>query len=361
MSVTITIRKPAGLCEKGKRANNEDSVYPSLDKRNLNHHLFMVCDGVGGATKGEIASKLACETFSSLFQKTVYSDPPFIDSVLKIVEDGFQEYIEDNPSATGMATTLTLLHFHGNGATVAHIGDSRIYHIRNGKILYRSEDHSFVQELVKAGIISPEEARSHPKRNVISRAIQGKQNRTNADTFILQDIQAGDFFFLCSDGILESVTEHDLCGLLISPISNSQKIAQIKKMCVANSRDNFSCYLIEIANCSGNVDEEFESPKPSPSQIETTQSPSAGPSITEDRPTSLIEVAGRGDGITLITPPQSSRFKETITTPSVIKQEEAQKKERLHAGQGNNYSWLIIALPIGLLIAGLFYYFFINK
>ena len=367
MSIKITLRKPpVGLCEKGRRANNEDAIYPTLDKRSVDEHLFLVCDGVGGAAKGDVASKLVCETVSSLFQKATLSDPSFVGSVLKIVEDGFQEYTEDNPLATGMATTLTLLHFHGNGATVAHIGDSRIYHIRNGEILYRSEDHSFVQGLIKAGIISPEEARTHPRRNVITRAIQGSLNRTTADTYILQDIKAGDYFFLCSDGILESLTDPELCALLISPITNTQKIAHIKKLCAAHCRDNYSCYLIEIARCSGSIDEDSLLPSP-PHSVEfqdDNEKEEESPIFQHqeesalDSPTSIIEIGGRADAVTLITPIQSSRFKDVAAAIPVPEAETLENDSPLPQA-AYNFKGLLLLLIIAVSIGLIFYYFFI--
>jgi PPM family protein phosphatase len=379
MAISITIRKPAGLCEKGKRANNEDSIYPSLDKRSANEQLFMVCDGVGGAAKGDVASKLVCETFSSLFKKATQSDPPFVGSVLKVVEDGIQEYIEDNPIAAGMATTLTLLHFHSNGATVAHIGDSRVYHIRKGEILYRSEDHSFVQGLIKEGIITPEEARKHPRRNVITRAIQGSKNRTVADTHVIHDIQTGDYFFLCSDGILESVSDEDLCALLISPISNQQRIAQIKKLCTAHSRDNFSCYLIEVARCSGSLDEnnhsvplmseeihpeeeeEEEEAMLEPHQEESLPLYNQRQEMPLDSPTSFIQVERRADPVTTITPMHSSQFKETVTAHDPIPEVKIPQAPRPVAQEEEDkFKWIFLFLLL-VLFGFLIYFFYSNN
>ena len=339
MSINMTIRKPVGLCEKGRRANNEDSMYPTLDEGTVEDRLFIVCDGVGGAAKGDVASKIACETFSNLFQKATISDPHFVESALKKVEDRFQEYTENNPNAAGMGTTLTLLHLHNNGATVAHIGDSRIYQIRNGQILYRSEDHSYVQDLVKSGIISPEQARTHPKRNVITRAIQGNLHRTQADTYIIQDIQAGDYFFLCSDGILESITDPQLCMLLTEPMTNEEKIKQINTLCETHSRDNYTCYLIEIADCTGNIDHE---------SIGTHPSGYFNKANLMNTPSSIVEFDNRDDAVTLITPIQSSRFKQAQSKPTL--QTNIEKRETPPIQQTNYWLWSIICGLVGFII-----------
>ena len=339
MSINMTIRKPVGLCEKGRRANNEDSMYPTLDEGTVEDRLFIVCDGVGGAAKGDVASKIACETFSNLFQKATISDPHFVESALKKVEDRFQEYTENNPNAAGMGTTLTLLHLHNNGATVAHIGDSRIYQIRNGQILYRSEDHSYVQDLVKSGIISPEQARTHPKRNVITRAIQGNLHRTQADTYIIQDIQAGDYFFLCSDGILESITDPQLCMLLTEPMTNEEKIKQINTLCETHSRDNYTCYLIEIADCTGNIDHE---------SIGTHPSGYFNKANLMNTPSSIVEFDNRDDAVTLITPIQSSRFKQAESKPPL--QTNIEKKEAPPIQQTKYWLWILIGGLVGFII-----------
>ena len=113
-----------------------------------------------------------------------------------------------------MATTLTMVSVGASGITLAHIGDSRIYQFRQGEIIYQTEDHSLVNSLVKLGKISKEEALTHPQKNVIIRAIQGSEHPTEADVVLLKDIQAGDYFFMCTDGVLERGS-HTLCFRMI--------------------------------------------------------------------------------------------------------------------------------------------------
>ena len=129
---------------------------------------------------------------------------------------------------------------------IAHIGDSRIYHLRKGKILYRTEDHSLVNSWLKLGLITQEEAINHPKKNVILRAIQGKKRPTEAEVSIITDVQAGDIFLLCSDGVVESFTDEELESLFSTrcPLENYKEI--LVEKCLQKSRDNFSFYLLPV-------------------------------------------------------------------------------------------------------------------
>ena len=245
----IELHPPLALHEQGQRDGNEDSIYPSIDKLGTiaNSMFFLVCDGVGGAEKGEEASRIACETFAeSLKWKENVMESDITNALLQ-TEQAFDTYLENHLEAKGMATTLTLVFFDSEGALLAHIGDSRIYYLRQGRILFQTTDHSLVNELIVNNIISAEDAASHPKRNVVSRAIMGSQRPTKADISHISDIQAGDYFFLCSDGILESVTDAQLAFILgENQFSEEDKLSQIFTLCQQNSRDNYSAYLLRV-------------------------------------------------------------------------------------------------------------------
>jgi serine/threonine protein phosphatase PrpC len=260
MPMIFQLHQPYALNEKGRRSNNEDSVYPKKGFASDQDRAFLVCDGVGGQAKGEIASKIVSEIFGEALRQTRASESHYIEAVLQQVEDELQYYTQTHAESLGMATTLTMVHFHDNGVSVAHVGDSRIYQIRNGQIIYKSEDHSFVNELVRAGVITPDQASTHPQRNVITRAIQGNEKRTSSDVYVLQDVAPNDYFFLCTDGVLESVNDASLCQILTSPLSNEDKNEAILRLCEANSRDNFSCYLLQVENCQGAPDCVYEQP-----------------------------------------------------------------------------------------------------
>jgi hypothetical protein len=155
-------------------------------------------------------------------------------------------YLEQNPQASGMATTLTLLRIRDNGIFASWVGDSRIYQFRKGKIIFQSRDHSWVNDAVDAGIITHEESINHPKSNIITRAIQGAQKPTQADEVQLTDIDAGDYFFLCSDGVLETWDDVELSALFALDIPIQQITQKIKDECAKISRDNYTAIIFKI-------------------------------------------------------------------------------------------------------------------
>lgn len=245
----IEIHPPLAIHQIGQRENNEDAIYPIFGKAAVNDKLFLVCDGVGGATKGEVASQLATQSFADFFKKNAVevSDETLINQVLDFVQDQFDAYIEANPTAKGMGCTLTLLHLHEGGASIAHAGDSRVYHIRNGKIQWQTEDHKMVTEMLKAGVLTPEQAANHPQSNIISRAIQGKTVKSvKADFKLIENIEPNDYFFMCTDGVLESISDNLLEDIIGNAENDEEKIKLIQQICQGQSKDNFSAYLIKI-------------------------------------------------------------------------------------------------------------------
>ena len=236
----IKITKQGYITELGKRVNNEDNC------GYISGSAFVVCDGVGGAEKGEIASDITTRCFIESFQENPVADA---NDVLQIAEDKLSRYIEQNPDAMGMATTLTLSHIRENEIYVAWCGDSRVYQFRRGQIVFKTTDHSWVNEALKSGIITPEEAINHPKSNIITRAVQGTHKPTSADTVLLTDIQQGDIFMHCTDGVLESWTDDDLSALFASENEPEKILQVIKEECSKYSKDNFTAivYLVDEA------------------------------------------------------------------------------------------------------------------
>lgn len=250
-SVTA-IYPPIGFSERGRRDNNEDYVLPAPGKAVIQDRLFIVCDGVGGAQRGELASLLAGEAMFRYFKThpNVPVTAPFVRSALQSVEEAFDQAIASEPDAnlTGMSTTLTVLSLHDQGVTIGHVGDSRVYHIRGEAILHQTTDHSLVNELIRAKQITPEEALSHPRRNVITRAIQGSGRPSSITVYITQDIAPDDYFFLCTDGVLECLKNEDLLRIVsTATLTDSQKVSHILRTCSDGSRDNYSGYLIRVA------------------------------------------------------------------------------------------------------------------
>ena len=247
----IEITQPYGFSFIGKKANNEDTIYPKPEKASNRDSLFLVCDGVGGRDKGEVAS---AELSASLSHSiSVGFTEPFSQADFEIaLAEAYNRLneLEDSQVVLKMGSTLTLLKFHAGGVMIAHIGDSRVYHIRPSSgqpILFRTEDHSLVATLVKAGMITEEEAAVHPKRNVIHRAVQPHQDEpAKADIHETVDLQPGDYFFLCSDGVLENLKDDLLVSLLQKKIADKDKIAEIKRICEGKTNDNYSAWLVKV-------------------------------------------------------------------------------------------------------------------
>ena len=235
---------------QGKRENNEDSYFPNNEIKTDLNNLFLVCDGVGGHNKGEIASDLCCTQLNAYFSsnKIEVSNQAIIDDAIKFVEKKFDSYMKDNPETIDMASTITLLHLHSQGATVSHMGDSRVYQFRKGEILFRTKDHSLVQELYDQNIITEEEMATHSQRNRISRAMRGASAKSyKADTALLKDLQEGDIFFMCSDGVLESFTDNQLSEVFASDSDGLETLgARIVRKCAENSADNYTGYMIQL-------------------------------------------------------------------------------------------------------------------
>lgn len=251
----MKIYKPICLNERGKRGNQEDSIYPLPGEATVNDRTFLVCDGMGGHEAGEVASSTVCETLPA-YLKAHDSEPFGPDLLRDALTAAYEALIakDHSRSEKKMGTTLTLLHLTDTMVYVAHIGDSRVYHLRPTgaggvyKIIHRTQDHSLVNELVRAGVITEAEAENHPRKNVITRAMQPRDDRRDGATFYrTNDVQPDDIFFLCSDGVSGAMTEEMLCSLCTdSNFTDEERMKMIAEQCAAHSNDNYSAYLIHI-------------------------------------------------------------------------------------------------------------------
>lgn len=249
----ITIRQPLSFSEIGKKDNQEDCIYPSAKEVNAKNRFFILCDGMGGHEHGEVASATVCEALGGYFENHQPEDGVMTPDLFKeALEYAYNELDKkDTGGLKKMGTTMTCLYLHRKGYLVAHIGDSRIYHIRpESGIIYQSSDHSLVNDLLRAGELTEEEAVNFPQKNIITRAMQPNlERRHKADVFSFSDIKKGDYFFLCSDGVLEQLTNEKLCKVLSNKkLNDSQKLEAIKQVCDGNTKDNYTCYLIPVEN-----------------------------------------------------------------------------------------------------------------
>jgi serine/threonine protein phosphatase PrpC len=170
--------------------------------------------------------------------------------VLKLAESNLTAYVNKNDHVNGMATTLTISQIRENGIYVAWVGDSRVYQFRKGEIIFQTTDHSWINEALRSGILTPEEAIDHPKAHVITRAIQGSHKPTSVDEILLTDIQKGDLFLHCSDGVLETWSNEDLSAVFASLSDPADVLDKIKSECAQNSKDNFTAIVYQIDEAS---------------------------------------------------------------------------------------------------------------
>ncbi|MEA1787276.1 protein phosphatase 2C domain-containing protein [Arenibacter sp. GZD96] len=244
----MEIYLPVHCNEIGLRNTNEDAIYPEIPS--TESRLFMVCDGVGGQAKGELASWMVCNEMACFVNDNILKtvgNQAYWSQALKFVENQFQKHFTGSPESKGMASTLSLLYISDQEEKVfmVWIGDSRIYHIRDGKILNRTKDHSIVQAMLEMGEITVQEVKDHPKRHVITRAINGL-TPSKVDVKIIEDLQKNDFFMLCSDGILENVDDEKIEKWFKKETSIEKIRAKIMIEANGNTKDNYSMYLIKI-------------------------------------------------------------------------------------------------------------------
>jgi len=238
----ISLYPPLSIHEIGQRANQEDAIV-QWDNR-----LFVLCDGMGGHEKGEVASQTVCQSLVKWFEKNI-KDDSFIDNQLHTaLEQAYNELDRfDSASLRKMGTTLTLLYIHSKGIIAVHMGDSRIYHIRPGVgILYQSRDHSLVFYLFQSGEISYDEMKNFAQKNIVTRALTpGEDHRMRPDIIHITDIQPGDYYYMCTDGMLEQMNNNELAALLSSDVSDEEKRQQLIAA-TANNQDNHSAWLIHV-------------------------------------------------------------------------------------------------------------------
>ena len=238
-----------------KREHNEDSFLVNEDLG-----LFVVCDGMGGHAGGETASRLAVQTIEKeLISAKLRTDDPFSSQVALAespLAGALREAVEGacsavfrtsraNPELAGMGTTCISLLVHGDHAIVGHVGDSRAYLVRGDLIQQISEDHSLVNEQIKAGMITPEEAKHSRYKNIITRSV-GFEEEVQVDVMGLVT-EPGDTFLLCSDGLANMLEDREMLELV-----RGEKLEELPKklIALANERggdDNITVIVVQAS------------------------------------------------------------------------------------------------------------------
>lgn len=209
--------------------------------------IAIVADGVGGHRAGEIASELAVKLVKQGYYANELQDPPLaLVSAFEIANHTLYQLSVSDTSYQGMGTTCTVLVLKEGQAYCAHVGDSRLYLLRNDGILQLTEDHSVVMEMVKQGIISAEEARHHPNKNIILRALGASPQVQISSWDAPLQIQEGDLFLLCSDGLYDLVEDEEM-----RKIARSENLSSAcgRLITLAKERggyDNISIGLLQV-------------------------------------------------------------------------------------------------------------------
>lgn len=231
------------------RENNEDKFefYIPDDELILasRGQVFVVCDGMGGHAAGQIASELACKTFIDVYLSHPGSDPKeALSTAIHAANRWVFLTARSNVARKDMGTTLSALVLLQDKAYCVQVGDSRIYRLRAGELTQITQDHTFVNELVRAGTITPEEAINHPRKNVITRAV-GVEEIVAPDFFEF-DIVEGDTYFLCSDGVMNHVDDDNILQILSTngPAAAAWKI--VGQALLGGGSDNTTAVVLKV-------------------------------------------------------------------------------------------------------------------
>lgn len=229
-----------------RRTNNEDAYLVRVDLG-----LVALADGMGGAAAGELASRFFTESSLEVFSR---ADPPSRSSNAELIQYSFElanqrilNHVEENPHHRGMGCTAELLVFSNERFTLGHIGDSRTYLFRQGRLRQLTRDHSLVQDQVNQGLITEQEARRHPLRNVILRAV-GTRETLEVD-LIQGTLTDKDIYLLCSDGLSDMIDDDAIRTSLALSASLSEKAEHLVEQAKsAGGLDNITVVLSEIVD-----------------------------------------------------------------------------------------------------------------
>jgi len=247
LAVTFNDREIAYLGKQGEL---------TLDNHDF---VFAVSDGMGGAKAGEFASKIAVQKITELMPKSFRlgaaglsrGDTDFLGELVDRIHAEMRRQGESYEECRGMGATLSLCWLTPEGASFAHVGDSRIYFLpAAGGIRQVTEDHTYVGWLVRSGQISPSQARFHPQRNLLQRALGGKDNSVEAQIGTIK-LEPGDRLLLCTDGVTEGVSDRVMEGLIREPAErwvdmppSDRVVQESMENC---GRDNLTALVVELA------------------------------------------------------------------------------------------------------------------
>lgn len=237
----MRLGRVAGVSDTGRRRRNNEDSYVCKPP------LFAVADGVGGAQAGELASRLAA---AALREEPASSALPAEERVVELIQEANRRvYVRSSQdeAVSGMSTTMTVALVEDGRVSIGHVGDSRAYLVRNGRLDQVTEDHSLVAELMRDGELSPEEAESHPQRSVITRAV-GTDPDVDVDIFLVE-ARSGDVFLLATDGLTDMVRDAEILEIVQDNRSDLDAAAKalVRAANRGGGQDNITVVAFEIA------------------------------------------------------------------------------------------------------------------
>jgi PPM family protein phosphatase len=270
-----------------KRRRNEDAFV-------CEPPVFAIADGMGGAQAGEVASRLAAAAVREGVPEALAGEQRIFELIQEANRRVYDRSSTD-PSTSGMGTTMTVALVEDGAVAFGHVGDSRAYLIRDGEMEQLTEDHSLVNELLKSGKLSPEEAGMHPQKAVITRAV-GTDPDVDVDTFTVP-AQTGDLFLLCSDGLTDVVAEEEILELVERNREDIDRAlrALVKEANRGGGEDNITVVAFEIAEDA--VHDGSTKEQALPPELAESPAPDEEDTLTE---ADGVPVVGIGD--TMIVP-----------------------------------------------------------
>lgn len=241
--------KIVGRTDIGRRRTENQDNYRA-GRQSDDTIWAVVCDGMGGARGGAVASSIAVSVLEQRFSGGLTPQLPE-DGIRALMEDAASQANREvyqlacaDPSKRGMGTTLVALVLRGSTVHLMHAGDSRAYLYRSGALERLTRDHSMVQEMVENGSLTPQQAENHPNKNLITRAVG-----VNAELEVEygeRQVQPGDILLLCSDGLTNSVSEQDLCGILAGGEFFGAADAMVRAALAGGGQDNITSVLVKV-------------------------------------------------------------------------------------------------------------------
>jgi serine/threonine protein phosphatase PrpC len=292
--IALRIVEHAGRTDVGRqRSANEDDFV-------LAPPFFAVADGMGGAKAGEVASAMATEVFEG---ESDSGEPAEVQlaRMLREANRRIHDLAVADESHRGMGTTLTAAKVTGDEISLAHVGDSRAYRMRDGELEQLTKDHSLVAELERSGQITPEAAEHHPQRSIITRAL-GPEPDVEVDTYTVT-AREGDLFLLCSDGLTSMISDDEIGSILRSADSlDAAADALVRAANQSGGKDNITVVLFRVGPNGDGVPREDETIAGQVSAAEV-QAAAALDQPTEPHP-GPAALAGAAPGATVVAPPE---------------------------------------------------------